>query len=121
MRGRRPSGPPTLRGMTTPKRLMIIGLDCAAPEILFDDMKDELPVLNGLMRRGVYGPLESCDPPITAPAWTCMMSSKDPGTLGFYGFRNRKDHSYDGLTFATSEKMTHERLWDILGSTGRPV
>ena len=25
-----------------------------------------------------------------------MMSSKDPGTLGFYGFRNRKDHSYDG-------------------------
>ena len=29
---------------------------------------------------------------------------KDPGTLGFYGFRNRADHSYDGLTFATAEK-----------------
>ena len=34
-----------------------------------------------------------------------MMTSKDPGTLGFYGFRNRKDHTYDGLAFATSEKM----------------
>src|SRR3954447_6372625 len=88
MQRARRRGRPRLQGMTTPKRLMIIGLDCAAPEILFDDMKAELPVLNGLMERGVYGPLESCDPPITVPAWTCMMSSKDPGTLGFYGFRN---------------------------------
>ena len=31
-----------------------------------------------------------------------MMSSKDPGQLGFYGFRNRKDHSYDGYAFANS-------------------
>jgi predicted AlkP superfamily phosphohydrolase/phosphomutase len=106
---------------TTPKRLMIIGLDCAAPEILFDDMKGELPVLNRLMERGVYGPLESCDPPITVPAWTCMMSSKDPGTLGFYGFRNRKDHSYDGLTFATAEKVKEDRVWDILSRAGKHV
>ena len=68
-------------------------------------MRAELPVLSGLMERGAWGKLESCDPPITVPAWSCMMSSKDPGTLGFYGFRNRKDHSYDGLTFATSEKV----------------
>jgi predicted AlkP superfamily phosphohydrolase/phosphomutase len=106
---------------TTSKRLMIIGLDCAAPEILFDDMKGELPVLNRLMERGVYGPLESCDPPITVPAWTCMMSSKDPGTLGFYGFRNRKDHSYDGLTFATAEKVKEDRVWDILSRAGKHV
>jgi predicted AlkP superfamily phosphohydrolase/phosphomutase len=106
---------------TTPKRLMIIGLDCAAPEILFDDMKGDLPVLNRLMERGVYGPLESCDPPITVPAWTCMMSSKDPGTLGFYGFRNRKDHSYDGLTFATAEKVKEDRVWDILSRAGKHV
>jgi predicted AlkP superfamily phosphohydrolase/phosphomutase len=107
--------------MSSPKRLMIIGLDCAAPEILFDDMKGELPVLSGLMDRGVYGPLESCDPPITVPAWSCMMSSKDPGTLGFYGFRNRKDHSYDGLTFATAEKMKEDRVWDILSRAGKHV
>ena len=84
--------------MSEAKRVMIIGLDCAAPKILFDDMRSELPVISGLMERGVWGELESCDPPITVPAWSCMMSSKDPGTLGFYGFRNRKDHSYDGMT-----------------------
>ena len=73
------------------------------------------------MDRGVYGPLESCEPPITVPAWSCMMSSKDPGTLGFYGFRNRKDHSYDGLTFATAEKVKDDRVWDILSRAGKHV
>jgi len=100
---------------------MIIGLDCADPRIVFEDMRDELPVIKGLMERGVWGELRSCDPPITVPAWSCMMSSKDPGTLGFYGFRNRKDHSYDGLTFATAEKVKEDRLWDILGRSGRHV
>jgi predicted AlkP superfamily phosphohydrolase/phosphomutase len=98
---------------------MIIGLDCVPPEIVFDDMRAELPVLSGLMERGSFGRLESCDPPITVPAWSCMMSSRDPGTLGFYGFRNRKDHSYDGMTFATSEKVRVDRLWDILSRQGR--
>ena len=107
--------------MSEATRVMIIGLDCAAPKILFDDMRSELPVISGLMERGVWGELESCDPPITVPAWSCMMSSKDPGTLGFYGFRNRKDHSYDGMTFATNEKMKHDRVWDILSRDGRHV
>lgn len=31
--------------MSKPRRVMVIGLDCAAPQILFDDMKSELPVL----------------------------------------------------------------------------
>lgn len=39
----------------------------------------------------------SCVPPITVPAWSCMMSSHDPGSLGIYGFRNRTDHSYLAL------------------------
>jgi predicted AlkP superfamily phosphohydrolase/phosphomutase len=100
---------------------MIIGLDCAAPQIVFDDMRDELPVISSLMERGIHGELESCDPPITVPAWSCMMSSKDPGTLGFYGFRNRADHSYDGLVFATANRMKHDRVWDILGRAGKHV
>ena len=105
--------------MTTAKRVMIIGLDCAPPEIVFDDMRAELPVISGLMDRGAWGNLESSDPPITVPAWSCMMSSKDPGTLGFYGFRNRADHSYDGMVFATSDRVKDDRLWDILSRAGK--
>jgi predicted AlkP superfamily phosphohydrolase/phosphomutase len=100
---------------------MIVGLDCAPPRIVFDELRDELPTLRALMERGVFGVLESCDPPITVPAWSCMMSSKDPGTLGFYGFRNRADFSYDGLTFATADKMRHDRVWDLLSRAGKRV
>ncbi len=69
------------------KRLAIIGLDCAAPALVFDRFAD-LPNLRRLMDAGSWGPLLSCDPPITVPAWSCMTASRDPGQLGFYGFRS---------------------------------
>ena len=82
------------------RKVMVIGLDCAPPEHIFDEYKDEIPNIAKLVDNGVFGPLQSITPPITVPAWACMMTSKDPGTLGIYGFRNRKDHTYDGLEFA---------------------
>ena len=36
-------------------------------------------------------------PPITVPAWMCMCTSQDPGSLGVYGFRNRTNYTYAGL------------------------
>ena len=43
-----------------------------------------------------------------------MMSNRDPGELGIYGFRNRKDHSYDGYAIATAAALRADRAWDIL-------
>ena len=71
---------------------MVIGLDCAAPELVFDRWLDDLPNLKSLYQSGLHGLLRSCDPPITVPAWSVMMSSKSPGRLGVYGFRNRADY-----------------------------
>lgn len=102
-----------------PSKVCIIGLDCAAPELVFDKWRKDLPNLDRLMRAGVYGPLESTTPPITVPAWMSMMTGKDPGTLGIYGFRNRKDHSYDGLAFANNRMIREETVWDILAKQGR--
>ena len=50
-----------------------------------------------------------------------MMSSKDPGQLGYYGFRNRKNYSYDGYMIATSDSVTHKRAWDYLSDKGNNV
>ena len=71
------------------------------------------------MANGVFGKLESATPPITVPAWMCMMTGKDPGSLGIYGFRNRKDHSYDGLQFASSRLVQCRTLWDVLAEHGK--
>jgi predicted AlkP superfamily phosphohydrolase/phosphomutase len=100
-------------------KLLIIGLDSATPSLVFDRWRDPLPVLRGLIERGAHGKMLSTNPPITVPAWTAMMSSRDPGELGFYGFRNRKDHSYDGYAFANSALVKYPRLWDWLGEAGK--
>ena len=60
-------------------------------------------------------------PPITVPAWSCMMSSKTPGDLGVYGFRNRSDHTYDGGFIAMSTAIKEPRLWDLVTRAGRLV
>ncbi|MGH7702078.1 MAG: alkaline phosphatase family protein, partial [Gemmatimonadales bacterium] len=84
-------------------KILVIGLDCAAPEILLKD--ERLVNLRRLMAGGAYGRLESIIPPITVPAWMCMSTSQDPGSLGVYGFRNRTDHSYAGLGIVNSRSI----------------
>ena len=78
-----------------------------------------MPTLRALMRQGSYGRLESVTPPITVPAWACMTTGDDPGALGIYGFRNRKDYSYDGLGMVTSASVRSPAIWDLLGAEGR--
>jgi predicted AlkP superfamily phosphohydrolase/phosphomutase len=101
------------------KKVMVIGLDCAPPQHVFDEYVDDIPNLTKLRENGVWGKLESITPPITVPAWMCMMTSRDPGTLGIYGFRNRKDYTYDGLAFATSWAIKKPTVWDILSEHGK--
>jgi predicted AlkP superfamily phosphohydrolase/phosphomutase len=98
-------------------KLFVIGLDCAAPDLLFGD--ERLVNVRRLMDGGCYGRLESVIPPITIPAWRCMASSQDPGSLGVYGFRNRADHSYGKLEMVTSRSFRAPTIWDYLAMEGR--
>ncbi|HEU4463650.1 MAG TPA: alkaline phosphatase family protein, partial [Gemmatimonadota bacterium] len=72
----------------------------------------------GLMAAGCWGRLESVNPPITVPAWMCMSTSLDPGSLGVYGFRNRTDHSYDGLSIVDSRSIRELAIWDQVAREG---
>ena len=100
------------------KKVMIVGLDCAEPSLVLDRWRDRLPTLSGLAERGVSGKLTSVIPPITVPAWSCMMASRTPGDLGVYGFRNRADHTYEGNFIADSTAIEAPRLWDLVGRGG---
>jgi predicted AlkP superfamily phosphohydrolase/phosphomutase len=99
---------------------MVIGLDCAEPSLVLERWRDRLPNLAGLMERGRYGRLTSVIPPITVPAWSCMMASRTPGDLGIYGFRNRAGHSYDDLFIADGRAVKVPRLWDLATRAGKP-
>ena len=100
-------------------RVAVIGLDCGAPQLLFHDLAGEVPNLSKLFADGMRGDLESITPPITVPAWACGMTGRTPGELGIYGFRNRKDTSYDGLQVATSLSVKDPAVWDLLGRQGK--
>ncbi|MEM8641403.1 MAG: alkaline phosphatase family protein [Cyanobacteria bacterium P01_G01_bin.54] len=106
--------------MTAP-RLLIIGLDCMAPELVFERWRSDLPNLSRLMAEGSYGRLESSIPAITVPAWSCMMTGRDPGELGIYGFRNRANRGYQKMAIADGRAVKFPRLWDLLGEAGWTV
>ena len=100
------------------RRVLIIGLDCFTPQFVFDRWLDELPNIKNLVVRGTHGLLESTIPAITVPAWQSMMTSKNPGKLGFYGFRNRANYSYDEMFFANALAVKEPTVWDILSKAG---
>jgi predicted AlkP superfamily phosphohydrolase/phosphomutase len=105
--------------MTDGPRVAVIGLDCATPALLFDRYANVMPNIRSLLEGSLHGELNSITPPITVPAWACAMTGKTPGQLGIYGFRNRKDTSYEGLSIATSNAVREPAVWDVLGEEGK--
>src|SRR5688572_22685715 len=95
-------------------RLLVIGLDCAAPQLVFEQWADEVRPLNRLTTTGAYGRLKTTHPPITVPAWTSMMSSRAPGQLGSYGLQDRREYSYGGYAIANATRIRHDGAWDRL-------
>ncbi|MEX0785054.1 MAG: alkaline phosphatase family protein [Dehalococcoidia bacterium] len=103
------------------RRLVVLGLDCAPPELVFDQFAGDLEHLQRFRAESLWGGLQSVVPAITVPAWACSMTSRDPGQLGIYGFRNRSDYSYDGLRIADSTVVREEAVWDIISKAGEQV
>ena len=101
-------------------KLAIIGLDSVPPEILFDKLMDKLPNLGKMYKEGVHGRLRTCDPPITVPAWMVMMTGKNPGELGIYGFRHRKGPSYTDGYIVNSTHVKYRTVWEILSDNDIP-
>ncbi len=96
------------------KKLVIIGLDCATPQLLFDAWLDEMPNIKRLVSGGIWGNLVSTVPAITVPAWMSMMTSQDPGMLGVYGFRNRKTYGYEDLYTTNASYIKAKTVWNHL-------
>ncbi|MGQ9603654.1 MAG: alkaline phosphatase family protein [bacterium] len=103
------------------RKVLVIGLDCAAPELVFERWIDDLPTIRQMVSEGIWANLRSTIPPITIPAWMCMATSKNPGKLGIFGFRNRSEFSYTDFWIANSKAIREPTLWDIIGKNGFKV
>jgi predicted AlkP superfamily phosphohydrolase/phosphomutase len=99
-------------------KLLVIGLDCLEPSLI-EAWLDDLPTFAALIENGAWGKLRSSHPPITVPAWSSMLSGRDPGELGIYGFRNRASYDYHDMSIATSTAVTAPRVWEEIAAVGK--
>src|SRR6056297_2251996 len=100
------------------KKFVCIGLDCADPSLIFKEFIDFLPNISNLIKNGSHSPLKSTIPPITVPAWMSMLTGKDPGELGLYGFQNRLDRSYKNILIPNATMVSYDTIWQTLSKMG---
>ncbi len=102
-------------------RLLIIGLDGATFEIL-NPLLDagRMPHLKRFMENGVWGVLNSTQPPITPAAWTTFMTGKGPGRHGILDFETY-DPTTHCLTFNSTYEIREKTLWQLLSEKGLRV
>src|SRR5262249_61302140 len=99
------------------RKILDIGLDGLAPDLLFDDA--HLPNFHRLMEGGCYGRLASPMPPSAVPTWMCLATSQDPGSLGVFGSYNRAGYSYSSRSLVHSHSIQAPALWDQVAQEGK--
>jgi predicted AlkP superfamily phosphohydrolase/phosphomutase len=99
-------------------KMLVIGLDGACWDLIVRWIESgELPNIKRLKERGCWGPMQSCIPPITCPAWHCYATGKNPGKLGVFWWqyldlKNRK------VITPNSKSFKSRALWNYLNDAG---
>lgn len=95
-------------------RVLVIGLDGATWDILNPLMRDgKMPHLKKLLDKSAQGVLMSSIPPVTAAAWTCFSTGKNPGKHGLVDFIYFPEHGYR-VTIANSTTRAAATIWNLL-------
>lgn len=95
-------------------RVLVIGLDGATWDVLNPLMRDgKLPHLKKLLAKSAQGVLMSSIPPVTAAAWTCFSTGKNPGKHGLVDFVYFPEHGYR-VTIANSTTRAAATIWNLL-------
>jgi predicted AlkP superfamily phosphohydrolase/phosphomutase len=99
--------------------VLILGLDGMAWEVV-DRLGPALPVFRRLREQGAWGSLTSTVPAVTPTAWPSMLTGKNPGQHGVWGFR-RSEPGPDPWRFSLITSFDYEAmpLWRILERFGR--
>ena len=102
-------------------KVIVIGLDGATFELLGPWLQaGRLPHLQAMITEGVSGELQSCVPPVTAPAWTSFMTGKNPGKHGVFDFVVQDKNSYQ-FRPVNARWRQGKTLWEVIGEPGGQV
>jgi predicted AlkP superfamily phosphohydrolase/phosphomutase len=104
------------------KKILFLGLDAAMPDLIKKFAKEgNLPNIQKLMDRGIFSRLETVFPPLTAAAWTAIVSGAGAGTNGVPSLMVK--HSGEELdhwhTSFDRNEVLCETLWDVAKRMGK--
>ena len=100
-------------------RVMVVLLD-GAPFGVFSSLarKGVLPNMRKLMKIGCFNVLNSTVPPISPVAIPSLLTGRNPGKHGLFGFGYMENGFFRPYT---SKSIAGETLWDMLSAANRKV
>ena len=107
--------------------VVMIGWDGATWSVLSAMVElGRMPNLEELLKTCASGPLESTVPPVTAPAWTSMVTGVNPGKHGLFTWYRPPGPASITKRWVSSRDVGAPRLWDWhpgmrVGVIGLPV
>jgi len=104
-----------------PRRILLIGLDAADPELLLEGIEaGALPTLARLQREGAWGRASSPPGFGSGAVWPCFSTGCSPARHGRYFYRQVAPGAYEaeGFDAATFGART---VWEHLSDAGRRV
>jgi predicted AlkP superfamily phosphohydrolase/phosphomutase len=78
-----------------------------------------LPVIEGLMSRGAWAPLETLEPTVSPAIWTTIATGKLPDAHGILGFEGVPGESMK--TLPTSQMRQVRAFWNVMSEHDRDV
>jgi len=100
------------------KKIFILGLDGLTWDIIKPLIKNgKLPCFEMLLNEGCHAELESCYPPFSPPAWTSIVTGKNPGKHGIFDFQ-KISPNFEKTTLTTSIDKKSMEIWDYLSAKG---
>ena len=101
----------------TGKKVFILGIDGAPPQLIFGEWLEHLPNLKGMLPNSFYGKMNSTIPPSTIVAWNSMLTGKDPSFFDVYSYTFKDEENKTQLT--NSKNVKEARLWKLLEKEGK--
>lgn len=99
-------------------KALIIGIDGGSFDLIDPLISaGKLPVLAGLLRRGVSAKTTCTWPAHTAPGWSSFVTASHPGGHGIYQFFDTQDRDY-GAVVRQSGDLGRSNAWDWLARAG---
>ena len=100
------------------RKMLVIGLEGACWNLIGKWVENGvLPNIKRLKEEESWGPMESCIPPITCPAWKCYSTGKNPGKLGVFWWVDLDLENKRVIT-PNSTSFKSKELWDYLNDAG---